>query len=1067
MAPLTPPRCLRPTVMRTFLRPRPLPRPLALGPAGLAACILLLPGMTACETPEPSETTYYQERISPIFESGCVQQLTGCHLVDDTGNAAGNLALETFDELLLREDALPAYGPYPVGLLLLKAGPAVEIAVQTLDPPNPARPEERFISIRTDIRHNAGTSIALDARAYGELKQWIEEGYGEDGVRRPIRKEARTPCVSGVGEAPGFDPDEPPPDGTAWRTFRRDVQPILRESCGAGNCHGSTFADFFFACGDTVEEERWNFWVSTHFLADSVAQSELLRRPLAAARGGSFHEGGDVFDTTSDPFYEVLRTWGEIVVDELPEEVLPPPETVDPGLRFFANRVQPVLVRKGCTMLNCHSPSMFHDLRLNGGSGGVFAWPTTLRNHEVAKSQLALESPNPNASRLIAKNLFPPERLPGADGIVHRGGALLEDLGSQDGRPNPATADDCEGVDVDAGDLNEVPAYCVLARWHELERELAAARGELRPADDPLAGVVLVDRPPGDGSGPMDFFRYRPGADLVWADAALSESGAVTVDAASRRSLLASCPDLGGPSGAVDVRSPSVSWDGTRVAFAARTAADAPLRLYEVETDGTGCRLVPGVAASGAEANGIPIHDFDPAWAPDGRLVFASTRGLLDPGRTSYEGPSRTPASLAPNANLYVAEPSPEGEGTSVRQLTFLLNQELGTSFMGDGRVIFTAEKRARDVHQLAGRRINLDGGDYHPLFAQRGERLDFRAATEIVELPNRNLILVAGPLGAAAGGGALALVNRSLGPDQNDRSPADRAYLSSQGYAAPSAIVEGGRGAFRSPAALPGIRFLAACDLAAVDLTASDLTFDLCEVDPNARRARVVLAAGDGRSLSEVVAVYPRPDEGVFESRPDEANGSVSVAPGADDAIVHVQDFPLLATLLFENTREPRPIDPEVRGFAVWESLPPPPDASALSQLSEGIVDDAFGSFFRDQRLLGTVPLASDGSARYRLPGGLPVVMEVLGGRGQTLELPPEAPLSGPMVQREEHQFYPGERSNQSFPRRHFDGLCGGCHGPGDGGREVDVAVDIDVLTRASVTDARTGPLSADLYAD
>jgi len=1031
-------------------------------PSATATAVRLTLGLlpvilAACDTPQPSETTFYAERISPVFEGGCVQQLTGCHLVSDTGNAAGNLALSSYDELLLREDVLPAYGPYPVGLLLLKAGPAVDIPVQTLDPPDPGRPDDRFVSIRTDIRHNAGANLTLDARAYAEIKQWTEEGFAEDGVRRPIRKDAVDPCVEGVGEAPGFDPDREPAATASWDLFRRNVQPVLRRTCAAGNCHGSRFADLFLACGDTERELRWNFWVSTHFLSDSVSQSELLRRPLSVARGGSFHEGGDVFDDTADPDYELLRAWGEEVAEELPEEILPPPETVDPGLRFFANRVQPVLVRKGCAMLNCHSPSMFHDLRLNGGSGGVFGWPTTLRNHRVAKAQLALESPDPNASRLIAKNLFPPDRVPGGDGITHRGGALFEDFGAEDGRPNPATPDDCAGVDADAGDLNDVPAYCVLARWHEIERELEVDRGALRPAEDPLGGVVFVERPGGPGAGPMDFHVFRGGADLVRAEATLGEDGGVAIDPASRESLLGGCPGLGG--GDVDVRGPALSWDGTELAFAARTDAGAPLRLYRVNVDGTGCAPIgQGLPPTADSENGVLTHDFDPAYAPDGRLVFASTRGLLARDRTSYAGPTRTPAALAPNANLYVHDPV-DGD---VRQLTFLLNQELGTSFMADGRVIFTAEKRAPEFHQLAGRRINLDGGDYHPLFAQRGERLDFRAATEIVELPNRNLVFVAAPLGAAAGGGGLALVNRSLGPDQNDRDPGDRAYLSSQRYAAPSALV-GGRGAFRSPAPLPGNRFLAACDLDAADVASPDLRFDLCEVDPRNGEARVVLSAAGGASITEVVSIHARPDEGVFQSRRDEANGSVTFDPGRDDAVVHIQDAPLLATLFFENTREPRPIDPRVGGLEVWESLPPPPDATAFGDVADRVVEDAFGAVFVDRRRLGGVPLRDDGSTRFRLPGGLPIVVGVTDAAGDPLSVPDGAPFTGPFEQREELQFYPGERSNQSFRRELFDGLCGGCHGAVSG-LEVEAAVDVDVLTRASMTDSRNRPLAADL---
>ena len=53
-------------------------------------------------------------------------------------------------------------------------------------------------------------------------------------------------------------------------------------------------------------------------------------------------------------------------------------------------------------------------------------------------------------------------------------------------------------------------------------------------------------------------------------------------------------------------------------------------------------------------------------------------------------------------------------------------------------------------------------------------------------------------------------------------------------------------------------------------------------------------------------------------------------------------------------------------------------------------------------------------------------------------------------MLQREATQFYPGEHIRQSMPRGSFNGLCGGCHGS-ISGRELDIAVDIDVLTRAS----------------
>ena len=73
------------------------------------------------------------------------------------------------------------------------------------------------------------------------------------------------------------------------------------------------------------------------------------------------------------------------------------------GFELFAKRVQPMLMKKGCMILGCHSPAMFHDYRLHGGSGGQFSLPTTLTNYRLTLDQIAMESPDINASRLIAK----------------------------------------------------------------------------------------------------------------------------------------------------------------------------------------------------------------------------------------------------------------------------------------------------------------------------------------------------------------------------------------------------------------------------------------------------------------------------------------------------------------------------------------------------------------------------------------------------------------------------------------------------------------------------------------
>lgn len=990
-----------------------------------------------CDEQPRSAFSYYEDRIDPILDVGCQRQTTGCHVDDGRGFALGNLDLTSYDGLIRRRDTLPAYGPYPVGLLLLKGGSPIDVNVRTIDPPDPDNPTLRRVHITTDIRHGGGAgAISRGSRDYAALKQWIDGGFARNGV--PLRhfNQSRGDCSSIVPTNPAIDLSKPVRDEASFAAFVRDVQPVLKARCAGAGCHASATADLALTCGGSADQLRWNYEVAVRFLDEVPATSELLRRPLAKVAGGAYHEGGDVFEDVDDPDYRKILAWANATVERSPQ--LLEFGEADEGLRYFGNRVQPMLVRKGCMFLNCHSPSMFHDLRLRGGASGSFSELAIRRNYEMARLFLAADSADPQQSRLIAKNICPSSA--GGRGVQHRGGALFEDFGSCAAEATRAGAAQCAGVDADNGDLNAIPAYCVMVRWHEIERAAAIARGDIPNRTGP-EGVVFVTRPDGGGSV-LDFDTFRAGADLMLASATVAASGDLSVGAP--RSLLSGC----GLRGNVDIRGTAVSWDASHIAFAARTSGSTPLRIYEMNRDGTGCALKAGLAADEAEVNGILTHDFDPSYAPDGRLVFASTRGNLS-GASDRRGPMRTPAALKPNANIYVfdAETSP-----SVRQLTFLLNQELGASFMADGRLIFTTEKRGQDFHQLAARRINLDGGDYHPLIAQRGS-IGFESATEVVELANRNFAFVGSRLDAADGGGAVVVVNRSIGPDQDDRDPGDRSYIHSVTEPVPGALA-GAAGVYRSLSPLPSGRLLVACDPAADDAAAGVRRFGLCELDAALGGAPRMVWSDATLSAVQARALWAREPRTIFESRSDEVNGSTRVEPAQSDAVVHYLDVPLLGTLLFANTREGRPIDRRVRSVKLFESRPPPADADSFSQLGARVVHDDFGDFYQELRELGGADLEADGSLRARLPGGVPIVLELGDSSGKALSFGAGAPFTGSMRQREEMQFYPGERAKQSMPRRLFNGVCAGCHGSVSG-RELDIAVDVDVLTSASQTQA------------
>ena len=975
----------------------------------VGCCALLL----GCEERQLSDATYYDETIAPILDVGCQRQTTGCHVDDGRGFALGNLDLSSYDALMRRRDVLEPYGPYPVGVLLLKGGNPATVDVRTIDPPDPNQPDRLRLTIVTDVRHAAGEgAISQGSLNYSALKRWIDAGHTRSGVPQRVLSHSLGPCSHAIQTRPYLDTSGEPSDRQSFNRFVNEVQPVLKERCAGGRCHGSPIADLYLTCGENDAERRWNYELALRYIDIQAATSELLRRPLVDSAGGVYHEGGDVFADIEDAGYRAIRGWAEQTVQDSPE--LLEFGAADAGLRFFANRVEPVLVRKGCLFLNCHSPAMFHDLRLRGGAGGQFSSVAIHKNYELARSFLALDSADPNQSRLIAKNLCPPGSA--GQGIQHRGGALFEDFGGCADAADQATPAKCAGVDADGGDLNDpdVKAYCVLARWHAIEREQAIARGEL-PSSATPAGVVFVARPEAVG-GSAEFDTFRPGAELMLAAVSSDAAGRISLGAA--RSLSNGC----GLGSGADVRGPALSWDGQHIAFAARSAAGEPLRIYQMRSDGSQCAPLAAIA-------------------PDGRIVFASTRGKA--GR----GPSRTPAALTPNADLWVFDPKAD---PALRQLTFLSNQELAPSFMSDGRVIFSAEKRALDFHQFALRRQNLDGGDYHPLIAQRSS-IGFESATEVIELANRNFAMVVANLDAVDGGGQIAIVNRSIGPDQADRDPADRAYVHALGTLA-------GQGVFRSPAALPSGRILASCDLSGSDPAQGPHHYALCELDPSGAAPRV-LWSDPARVAIEAIPLWTREPRAVFVSRSDEVNGSSRLAGGDDTAVVHYTDMPLLATLLFSNTRIGRPILAGVNGIELFESKPAPSSAQSFAGLGANLVSDQFGQFYQELRSLGRAPLAADGSVRVRLPGGMPISIALLDADEKPLSFGARDPFTGPMRQREEMQYYPGEQLQQSMPRQLFNGVCAGCHGS-ISGRELDAVVDVDVLTSASQTLADDDPI-------
>src|SRR3984957_5413797 len=563
----------------------------------LAAVTLGIAGLTAaggCTTLQPQTTTYFDQTIDPILQSSCVRTNTGvgCHVADVKGNAFGNLDLSTYDGVNRRRDLLLDYGPYLQPSLLVKNVAPYAIAVQLWD--------GKTANVTTDIKHTGGPILDPTASAYQILRRWIENGASEDNTGVAPINYPRTPCNDAIPSATLYPlaanfNGSSDPTTSDWATFKSQAEPVLTQQCAAGDCHGTLVNALYLTCGRSPEEVRWNYFAATAYLAPTPEQSELLRRPLATSQGGSYHEGGPIYGSVNDSSYQAMKSWATA-------HGPPAAQMLDPAFEFFSEMVQPVLVKKGCMMAQCHSAGMFHEYRLRGGSAGSFSYNTTLKNYTFSVQQMSFESDDVASSRLVRKNLYRPEVYTGSNGITHRGGPLFEDFGEQ--LPSGALCD-MGNYTYTIANVDKIPAFCIVYQWHKLERmerTLAAP-----------SAVAYVSRPiPAGPDRPQDFDVFAGGATLHIAQ--ITYAAGVATLGADQPVDLSTCGLGPGP----DIRRPAVSWDGQHIAFAARATATDPFSIYTVSATGTGCAKQSDIANHPPSVNGVLVHDFDPAYSPPG-----------------------------------------------------------------------------------------------------------------------------------------------------------------------------------------------------------------------------------------------------------------------------------------------------------------------------------------------------------------------------------------------------------------------------------------------------------------
>ncbi len=428
------------------------------------------------------------------------------------------------------------------------------------------------------------------------------------------------------------------------------------------------------------------------------------------------------------------------------------------------------------------------------------------------------------------------------------------------------------------------------------------------------------------------------------------------------------------------VRDPEISPDATRVLFSMKLGGFGKYQVWEMNVDGTSPRRV---------SLDDTWNDLDPAYLPDGRIVFTTDRNGWADG---YEN--------LPAAQLAVMD----ADGTDVEVLKQHMAGQFNPLLGSDGMLYFTQwdfhDRRASigqnnsdfDVNRFLLWKVFADGsGLDHPSFGAH-TLYDFAGGhVELRELPGQPgtfLGLLADEF-FTFGGGSIVLLTPQA--NQNLDEPV---FVTEDVF-----MVEGENtaGRWRSPYPLADGRVVAGYSPGPV--------FDGSEPAP---AWRLVVMEADGSQQQEIYHDPQlwswQPVEVVSRTQPPLAAGAS--LPQFPYAIINALDVTLRG--INENDVLNGDFQPPID----------PGEAQQVRVLRENLRTANFYNDFPDHddpdvEVLGTAPIHADGSFAVVVPRDVPIQWELLDAGGEVL-----------VRERFGTELKSGELRQ-----------CGGCHTPHDGG--------------------------------
>lgn len=481
-----------------------------------------------------------------------------------------------------------------------------------------------------------------------------------------------------------------------------------------------------------------------------------------------------------------------------------------------------------------------------------------------------------------------------------------------------------------------------------------------------------------------------------------------------------------------DVKDVEVSYDGRRLIFSMRGPQDDNLDeedqlkwniwIYDIDTDA----LTPMIPNPIRAEEG---HDISPAFLPDGRIIFSSTRQIanralllneLKPlGSINGAGFSATIDDVE-IFNLHIADPINDPNNANIQQVTFSQGHDLQATVLQDGRIAFLRYDAINNADNLSIYTINSDGSNMRILYGyhsqETGDSTEQAAFVDFRELADGSLIAILQTRESALLGGDIIRIDTtqftdiniptnsnggSSGPGQQSLTPANinldnpisvnglynSVYPFSDG--SNNAIVGRNLCSLRDPANPEQLFVCTEENLQNTDLEGAPPNYGVWTFNVSNNTIVPIVIAPTGTMFTDSVILEPRLSPPVSVADSTTFSSSLESEGLASLYIRSVYDTDGVDTsaLGIEALADPGQISAADRPARFIRIIKPVslPSEDFLDIAVPNFDNAAFGiSQARGMReIIGYAPIEPDGSVGIKTPAGIPFTFDVVDANG------------------------------------------------------------------------------------